>query len=427
MSLEYYKDDMMRCNRCSYCKWIPHEVAQDSEFLGICPSIEKYKFHSRSASGRTITALSLLKGRIELDDVTMNTIYQCQMCGGCDVSCKVERDLEPYEIMQELRFKCVEDGVFPPEYRRIVESLKREVNTMEKPKADRGNWAAGLGVKDLSKEKADVLFHAGCQYSFDENLWPTARNGLKLLLDVGVDVGIMGAKEVCCGGRSYEMGFKEELTKFAKMNIKAWKTAGIKTVVTPCADCYQAFKVLYDKIGEKPDVEILHITEYIHRLIKEGSLKLTKEVPLNVTYHDPCHLGRLAEPWIHWEGEIKKVYGQLIVHDPPKEKRRGVNGVYDIPREILKAIPGVKLTEMYRIREYAWCCGSGAGVKESYPDFADATAAERIKEARSVGAEALVSSCPRCISNFKNCAAKTGDNIKVYDIIDLVQQSMEKR
>jgi len=426
MALENYEQDMMRCNRCSYCKWVPHEVMKDARFLSVCPSIEKYNFHSRSAGGRLITALSLLKGRIDLNDASRDTIYQCQMCGGCDVSCKVERDLEPYEIMQELRFRCVENGVAPPEYLKIIESLKRDANTMVKPKADRGNWAEGLGVKDLGKEKADVLFHAGCQYSFDESLWPTVKGGLKLLLNAGVDVGIMGKKEVCCGGRSYEMGFKDELTKFAKRTIKAWKTAGVKTVVTPCADCYQAFKVLYDKIGEKADVEILHITEFVHRLIKEGKIKLTKEVPLNVTYHDPCHLGRLAEQWVHWEGEVKKVCGQMVVHDPPKKKRFGVNGVYDVPREILKAIPGVKLTEMHRIREYAWCCGSGAGVKEAYPDFAESTAAERIEEARSVGAEALVSSCPWCKSNFKDCATKTGDNIKVYDLIDLVRQAMEK-
>lgn len=426
MALEDYEKDMMRCNRCSYCKWIPHEVMKDSRFLGICPSVERYNFHSRSASGRLITALSLLRKRIDLNDASRDTIYQCQMCGGCDVSCKVERDLEPYEIMQELRFRCVENGISPPEHLKIVDSLKGNANTFGKSKAERGNWADGLGVKHLGKEEADVLFHAGCRYSFDESLWPTARSGLNLLVNAGVDVGIMGKSEVCCGGRGYEMGFKDVLNRFAKRNIKFWETAGVKTVVTPCADCYGSFRVLYDKAGNKADVEILHITEFVCRLIKQGKIKLTKTVPLNVTYHDPCHLGRLADPWIHWEGEEKSVFGQLIVHDPPKEKRFGLNGVYDAPREILKSIPGLKLTEMYRIREYAWCCGSGSGVKEAYPDFAASTAAKRIEEARSVGAEALVSACPWCKNNFEDCAAETDEPMKVYDIIDLVQQAMEQ-
>jgi len=424
MALENYEQDILRCNRCSYCKWIPHQVMKDSRFLGVCPSIEQYNFHSRSASGRMIAGLSLLRERIDLNDALRDIIYQCQMCGGCDVSCKVERDLEPYEILQELRFKCVEKGASPPAHLEIVDSLKREGNTMGGPRADRGNWADGLGAKRVGKEKAEVLFHAGCRYAFDESLRSTVQSGLTLLADAGVNVGILGKAEACCGGRSYQMGFKDELARCARRNIKAWKAGGVKTLVTPCADCYQSFKVLYDKIGEKPDVEVLHMTEFIHRLIKEGKIKLAREVPLSVTYHDPCHLGRLAEPWVHWEGEVKKEYGQMVVHDPPRKKRVGVNGVYDIPREILETIPGLRFTEMHRIREYAWCCGSGSGVKEAYPDFAESTAAKRIEEAGSVGAEALVSSCPWCKSSFQDCVTKTGDTMKIYDIIDLVQQAL---
>jgi len=421
MALENYEQDMMRCNRCSYCKHVPHDAMKDARFLGICPSIEQYNFHSRSASGRMITALSLLRERIDLDAATRDIIYQCQMCGGCDVSCKIERDLEPYEVMQELRFRCVEKGIVPPEYLKCVESLKRNANTLGKSQAERADWADGLGAKYLGPEKAEVLFHAGCQYSFDPQLRSTVRNGLKILMDAGIDVGIMGKAEICCGGQSYEMGFKDEMAGCARRNAKIWKNAGVKTVVTPCAGCFQSFKVLYDKIGEETGVEILHITEFVLRLIQEGKIKPTREIPLSVTYHDPCHLGRLAEPWIHWQGEVKKVYGQMVVHDPPKKKRFGVHGVYDAPREILKAIPGLKFTEMHRIREYAWCCGSGSGVKEAYPDFAESTASKRIEEAQSVGADVLVSSCPRCKRNFEDCAVKTGNEMKIYDIVDLVQ------
>ena len=234
----------------------------------------------------------------------------------------------------------------------------------------------------------------------------------------------MGKDEACCGGRAYEMGYEAELVKYAEHNVQAWKTAGIKTVVTPCSCCYQAFKVLYDKIGNKPDIEIYHFTEYLDKLIKEGKLKFTKKVPMTVTYHDPCHLGRLSEPWIHWNGKEIKVAGQMIVHDPPKKYRRGGEGIYDIPRDILKAIPGLNFVEMYRIREYAWCCGSGGGVKEAYPEFALWTAAERIKEAKDVGAEALVSACGWCKRNFTDAVKETGNKIEVLDIIDLVQKSL---
>jgi Fe-S oxidoreductase len=174
----------------------------------------------------------------------------------------------------------------------------------------------------------------------------------------------------------------------------------------------------------KPEVEVLHITQYLDRLIKEGRLELTKKVPMTVTYHDPCHLGRLGEPWIHWQGKEYKVMGQMIVHDPPKKYRRGAGGVYEPPRDILKSIPGLNFVEMYRIKEYAWCCGAGGGVIDAFPDFAAWTGAERLREAKAVGAEAIVSACPWCKRNFLDAARETGDEIEVYDIIELVQKAL---
>ena len=424
MALEDYEKDLLRDSRCSYCKWIPHVMMTDTRFTTVCPSIAKYEFHSWSAGGRMIAALSLLRNRVSYSDKFLDMIYQCQMDGGCDVSCKIDRDLEPLQVMQELRIQCVKDGQLIPAHMLVIDGLKKEDNMMQKLKAERGKWAEGLDVKDLTKSKAEVVYHAGCRYSFDEELWPVVKGGLNLLKNAGIDVGIMGREETCCGGRAYEMGYEGELTKYAEHNAETWKTAGVKTVVTPCSDCYQAFKVLYDKIGRKLGIEVLHITEYLDRLIKEGRIKLTKKIPLTVTYHDPCHLGRLAEPWIHWEGKEVKVAGQYVVHDPPKKYRKGANGVYDVPRDMLKSIPGLRLVEMYRIREYAWCCGAGGGVKEAYPDFALWTAVERINEARAAGAEALVSACPWCKRNFVDAANENGDKIKVYDIIELVQQAI---
>jgi Fe-S oxidoreductase len=159
-------------------------------------------------------------------------------------------------------------------------------------------------------------------------------------------------------------------------------------------------------------------------LIEEGKIRFTREVPLTVTYHDPCHLGRLGEPWIHWQGKEAKAMGPMIIHDPPKKFRRGAGGVYETPRDILKAIPGLKLVEMYRIKEYAWCCGAGGGVIDAHPDFAVWTATERLREAHAVGAEAIVSACGWCKRNFLDAAVESGDDIEVYDIIELVQKAI---
>jgi Fe-S oxidoreductase len=220
------------------------------------------------------------------------------------------------------------------------------------------------------------------------------------------------------------MGYVGELAKYAQHNTDTWKTTGIKTVVTACADCYQTFKVLYDKNGNAPSVEILHITEFIDRLVKQGKIKMTRKVPLTVTYHDPCHLGRLAEPWVHWEGKRVKVRGQMLINDPPKKKRCGAGGVYEAPRAILRAIPGLHFVEMHRIKEYAWCCGAGGGVREAYPEFAAWTAGQRLEEAKAVGAEALVSACGWCKRSFTDAATETGRQMRTYDVIELVRQAL---
>jgi Fe-S oxidoreductase len=396
----------------------------DRKFATVCPSIANYNFHGWSAGGRMIAGLSLLRGRIGYSDTLLDMIYQCQMDGGCDVSCKNQMDLEPLETMLELRAKCVEDGHFIGGHIPVINSLKAEDNTMQSPKGERGKWAEGLDVKNLTKDRAQVVYHAGCRLSFDRELGHVARAAVNLLTGAGVDVGIMGKEEVCCGGRTYEWGYKRELANYAERNAKAWKTAGVRTVVTSCSHCYQTFKVLHNKIGKKLSIEVFHITEFLALLIKEKKLKPTKELPMAVTYHDPCHLGRLAEPWIYWNGVEKKVMGQLIVQDPPKEFRRGANGVYDVPRDVLTSIPGLKLVEMPRIREYAWCCGAGGGVKEAYPEFAMWTGKERIKEAETTGAEAVVTACPMCQRNLLDVTTEMGARTKVYDIVELLQQAV---
>ncbi len=423
MALEDYRADMERCSRCSYCKWIPLAHVKSWRFSTCCPSIASGNFHCYSGGGRLALSLSLLEGRSEYTDKFLEIVYKCQVDGACDVSCKVCRyNMEPLETMLELRAKLVEDGQLLPQHMPVIDNLRKEDNMMMKPKAGRGKWAEGLEVKDLTRERAEVVFHAGCHISYDEEQWKGARAAVTLLRDAGIDVGIMGKDETCCGGRAYKMGYRGEFTKYAESNTEAWATAGVKTVVTTCSDGYHTFKVLYPQIGR--GVEALHFTEYLDRLIKEGKLKFTRTIPMKVTYHDPCHLGRLGEPYIPWEGVEKKILNQVVVHEPHKPIRRGANGIYEPPREILKSIPGLELVEMERVREYSWCCGAGGGVKEAYPDFALWTARERIEEAKATGADAIVTACPWCERNFLDAINGSGEKMKVYDIVELVQQAI---
>ena len=423
MALEDFAAEMDRCSQCSYCKWIPFDQMKSWRFAKNCPSISYYNFNSYSARGRYAVARSLIKGQSEYSDAVRDVVFTCLACGSCDVSCKVCRyNLEPLEMVRELKFRLVEDGQGLAAHRAIIESLNKECNTLQQPRAGRGAWADSLDVPRIFSEKAEVLFHAGCRLSYDQNLQQTARAAVQLLKNAGVNVGIMGEQEMCCAGRIYSMGYKNEFTRLARANMTAWAKAGVKTVVTSCADGYHAFKRLYPKLGSQ--VEVLHTVEFIARLIKEGKLTFRTQIPLTVTYHDPCHLGRQGEPYVPWNGVEKKIKGQIIVYEPKKPRYNGAWGVYDPPRDILKSIPGVHLVEMERIREYSWCCGASGGMREAYPEYANWTAAERIAEAKATGAEALVSACPWCERNFLDAMGALGDPMKVYDIVDLVQQAI---
>ncbi|MDP3179195.1 MAG: (Fe-S)-binding protein, partial [Spirochaetaceae bacterium] len=306
---------------------------------------------------------------------------------------------------------------------KIMESLAKEKTmVVGKKKADRAAWAAGLGLKDLSKEKAEVLFFPGCKYSYDSKLSKIAQSAVRILKKAGVDLGFMGAADMCCAGRALQMGFKADYAKSAEANIKAFKAAGVKTIVTPCSDCYHAFKRQYAKLGL--EVEVLHVVEYLDRLIKTKKLALTKSLPFSVTYHDPCHLGRLGESFVPWSGKEKKILNQVHTWEPRRPRYNGAYGIYDAPRDVITSIPGVKLVEMERIREYSWCCGAGGGCSETNPDFSSWTASERITEANSTGADKLVTACPWCESNFRGAKDANGKTIEVLDLVELVEMAL---
>ena len=383
MALEDFRADAMRCTRCAYCKWIPFDLIKSARFSRGCPSMEAGKFHSYSAGGRLVTALSLMDGRSTVTEKVKESVFECNLCGQCDVSCKICRyDMEPLEAMRELRATLVKEGHTLPQLDSVIDGMRTEFNMVGKPAKNRGDWAKELKIKDLTQEKAEVVFHAGCRYSFDGDLSHIARTCVKILKNAGVDFGIFGKSEMCCGGRARDMGYRDAYHSRAEANLKAWKKAGVHTVVTPCAECFHTFSRMYTA-HEGSEIKVIHMVQFVDGLIKEGKLQLTHPLNLKVTYHDPCHLGRQGEPYVPWSGKEKKIFGQAVCYDPPRPKYNGAWGVYEPPRDILKAIPGVQLVEMERIREAAWCCGAGGGAPEAYPEFSRCTATERIEEAKN--------------------------------------------
>lgn len=396
-----------QCARCSICKYIDSWEVKEPRFSKSCPTNAYNVFDAFSSQGRNDIIYAVLQGRLEYDDSPnfLDYIFMCDTCGACDASCKRVQQMEVLRAHMDFRARLVEEGYTLPQHMPVLESLHENDNTVFKEKASRGKWAEGLDVRRLAESAAEVVFHAGCQLSFDEELWSIPRNAVDILKRAGMDVGIGGSEELCCGARVYDMGYRGEFTKYAESNIEEWKRVGAKTVITACSDGYYALKRHYPDLGGK--FEVLHIVEILHRLIKSGLVKFSKQIPLDVTYHDPCHLGR----------RLAQAPGYYI-------PGTAVDGLYDEPREIIKSIPGIKLIEMYRIKEYAWCCGAGGGAREAYPEFSSWTAEERIAEARAVGAEAIVTACPWCERNFKDAIERSGVKMKVYDMVDLVHEAM---
>jgi len=377
-----------KCARCGTCKYF------FGLYLPSCPPGEQFHLEGYYPSGRLWIGRGLQEGALSLEDEdVLERIYTCTACRACEVNCVNLCKEHIVEVIEAIRQMGVSEGCLIPAHTFMIDSLRKNDNVLDKPKAERGAWAEGLGLKDITTEKADVIYHAGCMLSFDPEIWGAARDAIALLQQAGVDVGIAGKEEACCGGRAYEMGYLGEFTKYAEHNLETYNGAGASKLIVSCSDGYSHFKLLYPKINAKMNFEVLHIVEYLDQLIKEGKIKFTKEVPMKVTYHDPCHLGR---------------------H----------NSIYDPPRDILHSIPGLELVEMERSREYSWCCGAGAGVKEAYPDFSLRTANERIKEAKATGAAALVTSCSWCERNFKDAIKEYGEKIEVYDIAEIARKAI---
>jgi Fe-S oxidoreductase len=422
MALEDYRGDMEICRRCSACKFIPLEMATGYDHVNVCPSIARYNFHTYSGGGRMAFQVAVLEGRVDYADKLLEVVYNCQMCGACDVSCKYGMDMDVIDAINEFRIRCVEEGHTLPVLDKTINSLRKQNTMVPGARIKRNAWAEGLKIKNIMEQKAEVVYHVGCRTAYNKDLWKVAQATVSVLQKAGVNFGMAGNDEACCGGRAYQMGYKDDYLRQAKQNAAMFKKAGVKMIVTGCAECYQAFKVLGDKFGLLKNIEVLHTSQYFNRLIEQGKLKPRKKAAASVTYHDPCYLGRLGEPYIHWKG--KEIPGHIRIFDPPKEFRRGSYGVYQPPRDVLNSIPALKLIEMDRRKEYAWCCGAGGGVSETNPGYEQWTAKERIKEAEMTGAEGIVTACPGCEKSFTEAVKANGSSLKVYDIAELLDKAV---
>jgi len=324
-----------------------------------------------------------------LSEVEGEDIWRCTTCGTCPQQCP--RGVKQIDISIALRRVATEYELFPTSVRSARTaraSLISEGNPLQGERKKRAEWADGLSVKTY-EEGMEALYFVGCYLSYDPRMKKVATATAKILNKAGVEYGILGAQENCCGESIRKTGSEEVFKRLAKENIKTFIDNGVKKVIVSSPHCYHTFKNEYPEF--MVNFEVIHITQYLEELIREGKLELTGEYNKKVTYHDPCYLGR---------------------H----------NDVYDEPRNLLKQVSGLELVEMDASRKKSLCCGGGGGriwmdtpQEERFSDI-------RLKQAQEVKADVLATSCPYCITNFEESRLNLEfeEVLEVRDITEII-------
>jgi len=401
-----YRKWTWNCYRDSMCKstWPWH--IKGERFSVSCPSLYKFKFDSYSAQGRLDIARSIIEGELKPSADMLDSVYNCNLCGACDYICGRIKEQNPGLVIQATRAELVKKGIGPTEaFKPLLKNIEDTNNPYGKANSARNEWVKGISAgKTTGKAAAKntTVLYVGCNVMKNPEFHKLPQNAVKILQKAGMDVGILGDKEKCCGNPSRRIGDVDQFVALAKENIKNFNDMGVKKVICTCAECYGTLKRDYAELGIKMNFEVVHIVEVIDQLIKEGKLKIRKPVNMKVTWHDPCHLGRLSYSGVIGTGSF---------------------GVYQAPRDILKAV-GATLVEMERATDDAFCCGNGSWMLTGNPEFAQWAANERLTEAKASTAEALVTCCPHCDENLNQALQSEGESIKLFDLLEIVAQAI---
>lgn len=325
-----------------------------------------------------------------LTDIESEDMWLCTTCGKCPQNCP--RDVRQIDSGVALRRIATEYGVFyetAKPVRTARGSLAGEGNPLSEERKKRSAWTEGLGVKTFTGDM-EILYFPGCYPSYDPRLKKVARATANILKKAGVNFGILGEKENCCGESIRKTGDEEMFVRLAKENIKTFIDNDVKKILVSSPHCFHTFKNEYPEFSVQ--FEIIHMSGYLLELISRGRLEITGEYNRKITYHDPCYLGR---------------------H----------NNIFDEPRDVLKKVPGLELLEMSESRKNSLCCGGGGGRVWMETIKGQRFGDIRIEQAIETGAEELVTCCPYCITMFEDSRITTGadDMIVIKDITEIIE------
>jgi len=334
----------------------------------------------------------------EMDVKAHPELWDCTACFTCVERCP--KDVRPAELIIKLRGQLVESGRVPETIGTALNSIFRQGNPSGMAREDRADWANGMAVK-AAQEGCETLYFVGCIPSYDPRVQVVPRALVRAFTAAGLDFGTLGTEESCCGNEVRRMGEEGLFEMLVEDGSELIRSVGANRLVTTSPHCFNTFKNEYGL----DDIEVLHYTQLIAELLEQGRLDFSHppnlpgreaEGKIIVTYHDPCFLGKQ-------------------------------NHIFDEPRAILKAIPGVKLVEMDRNRERSLCCEGGGGrMWVEGTNVEERLASQRVREAVETGAEVLAVACPFCLLTLEDAVKvqKLDDRLRVMDIMELVDLAL---
>lgn len=374
-------DTIRRCRKCNYC-------------YSACPLFESTRGFQTSGPSGIIQSLyyGIVWGELEGQEkeTLRDILYKCTTCNSCVLTCKDRATGLPIvEVIEKGRKLLVEMMNGPmPSQRKPMEHIYSHGNPYQEAQENRLAWGTDLDFKRLPTDKAETLFYVGCTTSYEPELQNVARSLVKIFHHARVDFGIL-EEEKCCADPVDKMGDMFLYQELVEQNEADILACGCSQIVTVSPHCFHTFTQSYDRL--KVEMEVLHYTMFLERLLNDGRLQFKDALPGRITYHDPCYLGK------H--------------HD-----------ILETPRNILRQLPGVELVEMEKYGKDSLCCGGGGGRMFYEVEGNNWLGETRIKQALDVGAEIIVTACPWCHMMLDNAVKNLGvdDQLQVLDLAEIV-------
>ena len=394
----------VRCGRCTEnCPAFQTGKPLDPRALHVdlrahmeekAPLLDKIKAAGDKAPEFTEAEQAILDKTIVDGIFSEEFIWSCTTCRACEQACPVSNE-HVQKIVDLRRYMVMTEAKMPEDVQRTLNCYKSG-NPWKLPRGARGDWMKGLDVPAFA-EDTEYLLYVGCSGAYDDRAKKVSEALVKLLKAAGVSFGVLGNEEPCCGETIRRMGNEFEFQPQAEGNVELFKELGVKKIITLCPHCFNSLKNDYPDFGG--DYEVIHHSELLAQLVRAGKIKSTESFGATVVYHDGCYLGR---------------------H----------NDVFEAPRDVLKSVPGVKLTEMDRNRKTAFCSGAGGGrnwMEEHIGNGQQRINEVRTKEALDTGAEVIATACPYCLTMMTDGtkAHNAEEKVRTMDIAEILVRSIE--